>query len=162
MLAQPSGERLASRTVPVEPRGRGHHGVCSHRAVKWHACCRRYGGRSAVRSVRRARGSTRGGIGQDGGERQSPRRQLVVVVVKDGSVRWSFNGDGAPVNSEGRLRLPHLCGVEEGVRARSIDWEEAWRQRSPWLGSWWQRSGQIRRGSSSSGGISWTRGIDGG
>jgi ribosome modulation factor len=48
--------------------------------------------------------------------------------------RRSLNDDGTPVNSGGRLQVPQLRGVEEGVRARSIDRGEAWRQRSPWLG----------------------------
>jgi hypothetical protein len=41
-----------------------------------------------------------------------PRRWLNGEVAEDGGVRWSLNGDDAPVNSGGRRRVPELLGVE--------------------------------------------------
>jgi hypothetical protein len=71
-----------------------------------------------------------------------------------GSPGKAVDGDRAPVDSGDWLRVPQLCGVEEGVRERSIDQKEAWRRRSPWLDGRRRRSGRIRRESSNSGGRS--------
>jgi hypothetical protein len=96
-----------------------------------------------VRSSRWVPPRQGGGTGQGREERSSPRRWLNGQVAEDGGARWSFNGEGAPVNSDGQSWVPRLCRVKEGVRTRSIDQEGAWRWRSPWCGD--------RQGSSKSG-----------
>jgi hypothetical protein len=79
------------------------------------------GARLVVRSSWRVPPRQGGGVGQGGGQTRSPRRWLSGEVAEDGGTRWSFNSDGALMNSSGRRRVPRLLRVEEGVRTRSID-----------------------------------------
>jgi hypothetical protein len=70
----------------------------------------------------------------------------------------SLNGDSAPVNSRGRLRVPQLRGVEEGVRARSIDRKDLVGGAHHGLAIGGGAPTESGRGSSSSGGRRRTRG----
>jgi hypothetical protein len=85
-----------------------------------------------------------------------------VKVVTGPAWRWSLNGDNASINSGGWLQVPQLCGVKEGVRARSIDQKMCGGGAHHGLAVGGGTPAESGHGSLSSGGRRWARGKGGG